>query len=103
MLMTTSKLIVYFYLSLITITCDISRHSASQAGHTRLLGSSLPGVSVFLTAHHRCYSNSRIIVSHNLGSETKKATGIPIYMAIGQCGSVLGSHIYPSTEGPRYM
>lgn len=28
--------------------------------------------------------------AHNLGSETKKATGLPIYMAIGQCGSVLG-------------
>lgn len=26
-----------------------------------------------------------------------------MFMAIGQCGSVLGSHIYPSTEGPRYM
>lgn len=25
------------------------------------------------------------------------------FMAIGQCGSVLGSHIYPKTEGPRYM
>ncbi len=42
-------------------------------------------------------------VAHNLGSETKKATGIPMYMAIGQCGSVLGSHLYPKTEGPRYM
>ena len=42
-------------------------------------------------------------VAHNLGSETKKATGTPMYMAIGQCGSILGSHIYPKTEGPRYM
>ncbi|THH23187.1 hypothetical protein EUX98_g7988 [Antrodiella citrinella] len=41
--------------------------------------------------------------AHNLGSETKKATGIPMYMAIGQCGSVLGSHIFPATEGPRYI
>jgi MFS family permease len=39
---------------------------------------------------------------HNLGSETKKATGIPIFMAIGQCGSILGSHLFPQTEGPRY-
>ncbi|KAJ7911235.1 MFS general substrate transporter, partial [Mycena leptocephala] len=35
--------------------------------------------------------------------ETKRATGVPIFMAIGQCGSVLGSHIFPLTEGPRYM
>ncbi|KAL4254788.1 MFS transporter superfamily protein [Abortiporus biennis] len=40
--------------------------------------------------------------AHNLGSETKKATGIPMYMAIGQCGSVLGSHLFPATDGPRY-
>ncbi|KAJ3552699.1 hypothetical protein NM688_g4016 [Phlebia brevispora] len=42
-------------------------------------------------------------LAHNLGSETKKATGIPLYMAIGQCGSVLGSHLFPATEGPRYI
>jgi len=41
--------------------------------------------------------------THNLGSETKKAAGVPMFMAIGQCGSILGSHIYPSTEGPRYI
>ncbi|TCD71972.1 hypothetical protein EIP91_000104 [Steccherinum ochraceum] len=40
--------------------------------------------------------------SHNLGSETKKAVGIPIYMAIGQCGSILGSHLFPVTESPYY-
>ena len=42
-------------------------------------------------------------VAYNLGSETKRATGIPLYMVIGQCGAVLGSHLYPLTEGPRYM
>ncbi|KIJ39717.1 hypothetical protein M422DRAFT_60684 [Sphaerobolus stellatus SS14] len=41
--------------------------------------------------------------AHNLGSETKKSAGLPMFMAIGQCGSVLGSHIFPSTEGPRYI
>ncbi|KAG1736129.1 major facilitator superfamily domain-containing protein [Suillus paluster] len=40
--------------------------------------------------------------NHNLGSETKRATGIPLYGAIGQCGSILGSHLYPLTEGPAY-
>ncbi|KAI0729780.1 MFS general substrate transporter [Fomitopsis betulina] len=40
--------------------------------------------------------------AHNLGSETKRATGIPMYMAIGQCGSILGSKMYPATEGPQY-
>ncbi|GBE88729.1 Uncharacterized transporter [Sparassis crispa] len=41
--------------------------------------------------------------THNLGSETKKATGIPMYIAIGQCGSVLGSHLFPTTDGPRFI
>jgi len=41
--------------------------------------------------------------AHNLGSETKRATGIPIFMSMGQCGSVLGSHLFPLTEGPRYV
>ncbi|KAH9171393.1 MFS general substrate transporter [Lactarius sanguifluus] len=41
--------------------------------------------------------------AHNLGSETKRATGTPLYMAIGQTGSILGSHLFPSIEGPRYM
>ncbi|KAH9994691.1 MFS general substrate transporter [Russula vinacea] len=41
--------------------------------------------------------------AHNLGSETKRATGTPLYMAIGQCGSILGSHLFPTTEGPRYI
>lgn len=26
-----------------------------------------------------------------------------MYMSIGQCGSVLGSHLFPSVDGPRYM
>ncbi|KAI0738942.1 MFS general substrate transporter [Daedaleopsis nitida] len=40
--------------------------------------------------------------AHNLGSETKRATAIPLLQAVGQCGSVLGAHLYPLTEGPRY-
>jgi len=41
--------------------------------------------------------------AHNLGSESKKAAGFPMLNAIGQCGSVLGSHIFPRTDGPRYV
>ncbi|VDC05700.1 unnamed protein product [Peniophora sp. CBMAI 1063] len=40
--------------------------------------------------------------AHNLGSETKLATGSPIYQGIGQCGSVLGSHLFPKADGPLY-
>ncbi|KAI3613202.1 major facilitator superfamily protein [Moniliophthora roreri] len=52
------------------------------------------------------YTGIGIIIAwfaHNLGSETKKATGIPMFMGIGQCGSVLGSYLLPKTDGPRYI
>lgn len=52
------------------------------------------------------YTTIGIIIAwfaNNLGSETKRAAGIPLFMSIGQCGSVLGSHIFPLTEGPRYI
>ncbi|KIJ36293.1 hypothetical protein M422DRAFT_782228 [Sphaerobolus stellatus SS14] len=52
------------------------------------------------------YTHIGVIIAwfaHNLGSETKKSTGIPMFMAIGQCGSILGSHLFPSIEGPRYI
>ncbi|KAF9077414.1 major facilitator superfamily domain-containing protein [Rhodocollybia butyracea] len=45
-----------------------------------------------------CISLITTWFAHNLGSETKKATGIPMFMAIGQCGSILGSHLFPATE-----
>lgn len=41
--------------------------------------------------------------AHNLGSESKKAAGLPLLMMIGQCGSVLGTHAYPASEGPHYV
>lgn len=41
-------------------------------------------------------------VTHNLGSETKRAAGMPLFGSIGQAGNILGSHLYPLTEGPAY-
>ncbi|EJU01202.1 MFS general substrate transporter [Dacryopinax primogenitus] len=40
---------------------------------------------------------------YNMGSESKRAMGNAMYQAIGQCGSILGSNIYPLTQGPRYL
>ncbi|KZP00996.1 MFS general substrate transporter [Calocera viscosa TUFC12733] len=39
----------------------------------------------------------------NMGSESKRAMGIPIWQSIGQCGSILGSYIYPNTDAPRFI
>ena len=40
---------------------------------------------------------------HNLGSETKRAAGSPLWGAIRQTGSILGSHLYPLASGPAYL
>ncbi|KZT57877.1 MFS general substrate transporter [Calocera cornea HHB12733] len=40
---------------------------------------------------------------YNMGSESKRAAGIPIFQGIGQCGSILGSNIYPTADAPRYL
>ncbi|KZP01013.1 MFS general substrate transporter [Calocera viscosa TUFC12733] len=39
----------------------------------------------------------------NMASESKRSCGIPIFQSLGQCGSILGSYIFPSAEGPRYI
>lgn len=38
----------------------------------------------------------------NQGSDTRRGTGIAILNFIGQCGPLLGTNIFPKTEGPRY-
>jgi hypothetical protein len=81
---------------------DTLPFSASQVEHTRLSVSFLLGVRAFSRFQFQINSNP-YLVAHNLGSETKRATGIPMFMSIGQCGSVLGSHLFPSTQGPKYM
>jgi hypothetical protein len=39
----------------------------------------------------------------NQGSETRRGMGIVILNVVGQCGPFLGSNIYPSSDGPRYI
>ncbi|KAI4281417.1 MAG: hypothetical protein L6R38_003718 [Xanthoria sp. 2 TBL-2021] len=41
-------------------------------------------------------------VLNNQGSDTRRGTGIAILNFIGQCGPLLGTNIFPKTEGPRY-
>jgi len=65
------------------------------------LGSRWLGVS-FLISEFKLKSDEFLSVTHNLGSESKRATGISLCGAIGQGGSILGSHLYPLTEQPEY-
>lgn len=42
-------------------------------------------------------------VTNNQGSDTRRGTGIVILNLIGQCGPLLGTRLYPKSEGPLYV
>lgn len=48
------------------------------------------------------YPPSHAWAINNFGNETKRAVGAGVYTAIGNCGSIAGSWIYPSTDGPQF-
>lgn len=63
-------------------------------------------VSVPYLSSSKCHMFSSFVlfsVSHNFGSETKTAAGVALFNSLGHCGSILGSHLFPSKEGPRYV
>lgn len=37
------------------------------------------------------------------GSDSKKGLGFVLLQAVGQCGPLLGTHLFPAREGPRYQ
>lgn len=39
----------------------------------------------------------------NQGSDTRRGAGLVIINVIGQCGPILGTRLYPTAEGPRYI
>jgi hypothetical protein len=41
-------------------------------------------------------------VTDNQGSSSKRGAGLAIFGMIGQCGPILGSHIFPKSEAPYY-
>jgi cyanate permease len=42
-------------------------------------------------------------VTNNQGSDTRRGVGIVILNLIGQCGPLLGTRLYPASEGPLYV
>ena len=42
-------------------------------------------------------------VTNNQGSDSRRGAGIVILNVIGQCGPVLGTRLYPTSEGPFYV
>jgi len=39
----------------------------------------------------------------NQGSDTRRGVGIALLNLIGQCGPLLGTNVFPASEGPRYV
>lgn len=42
-------------------------------------------------------------ITNNQGTDTRRGTGIMLANLIGQCGPVLGTRLYPNSEGPRFV
>ena len=42
-------------------------------------------------------------VTNNQGSDTRRGAGIVILDLVGQCGPLLGTRMYPSSEKPQYV
>lgn len=64
----------------------------------RYLGVFLAAAGVF-----PCIGNILPWVLNNQGSDSRRGMGIVILNIIGQCGPFLGTNIFPSSEGPRYI
>ncbi|KAL5121017.1 hypothetical protein ACEQ8H_001205 [Pleosporales sp. CAS-2024a] len=42
-------------------------------------------------------------VTNNQGSDTRRGAGIVILNLVGQCGPILGTRMYPKSQGPQYV
>lgn len=49
------------------------------------------------------HSADRAASTDNQGSDTRRGVGIALLNFIGQCGPLLGTNVFPSSEGPRYV
>ncbi|KZT51833.1 MFS general substrate transporter [Calocera cornea HHB12733] len=77
-------------------------------GYLLLLVSTSVGVRYFATFLITSSTYTVIGLSiawfpYNMGSESKRAAGIPVFQSIGQCGSICGSNIFPTADAPRYF
>ncbi|PGH29232.1 retrograde regulation protein 2 [[Emmonsia] crescens] len=50
-----------------------------------------------------CIANILPWVLNNQGSDTRRGMGIIILNLVGQCGPLLGSNIFPASDGPFYV
>lgn len=112
---------VYFLSFLLTIATTIIADRTQQRAYTIMLLASLGGVGYILlaacTSTAGRYAGAFVAaagifpatanvlpwVSNNQGSDTRRGIGFVILNVVGQCGPLLGTRLYPTTEGPRYV
>jgi predicted MFS family arabinose efflux permease len=85
-------------LSIISAICYIVMANLSDdAFHAKYALICLSTACVYST-----YPPSHAWAANNFGNETKRAVGMGLYTALGNCGSIAGSFFYPSTDAPVY-
>ncbi|EAU33584.1 predicted protein [Aspergillus terreus NIH2624] len=89
--------LVIFFLSILGCVGYVLLATCMSVG-VRYLGVFFAAAGVF-----PCIANILPWVLNNQGSETRRGMGIVILNVVGQCGPFLGSNIYPSSDGPRYI
>ena len=49
------------------------------------------------------YADNLTIALDNQGSDTRRGMSIVLINLIGQCGPFLGTNVFPTSQGPRYI
>ena len=60
---------------------------------------------LFLCSHFLCNAGitTDSVNIDNQGSDTRRGAGLVLINVIGQCGPILGTRLYPTSEAPRYI
>ena len=111
----------YFVSFLVTISSTFIADRIQQRGLTIIIVSITGGIGyillasctsvgpkyfgVFLAAGGVFPAIANILpwVLNNQGSDTRRGMAIVILNTVGQCGPLLGTNIFPTTDGPRYV
>jgi cyanate permease len=70
---------------------------------TKSVGAKYFGVFLAAAGIFPAIGNVLPWVTNNQGSDTRRGTGIMLLNLIGQCGPLLGTRLYPASEGPHYV
>ena len=80
----------------------------SGIGYLLLSLVNTPGVRYFSTflVCGGCFPAAALTftwMTDNQGSASKRGAGLILFGIIGQCGSILGAHLFPASERPKYV